>query len=619
MTAMSRPIQALRRVVAEVTAGRPSSPADAIRQLRERDRSERATLARARHRQSVIFALLALCLFALTGRAAYWQIGQQSALAARADTEHLRAIELPAGRGEILDSQGRILALSITERSVIADPDVIRQVNALASISATLAQLLGQPLGLIRAQLNLPRAYVQLHDASGTILLLSAAQEQAVSGAIGAGNLPGVALYPVVRRIYPSAALAAQVLGFVRTSDGLGQYGIEQAYQQQLAGRPGEIYTAVDAAGDPIASAPQRQIPAVPGANVTLTLDANVQYWVEQGLAQAVQQTGATGGSVIVLDPHTGAVIAMAGLPSFDPGSYGAYPLADFDNPAISAAYDPGSVMKAITMSAGIDTGAITPTSTFYDTGEVTVDGTRLYNWDRIGHGEESMTQVLQYSANVGAVWVAQHMGAQPFDAYLSAFGFGAPTGIGLPSESAGQLANPQSPGDVQLELAENAFGEGITVTPLQLAAAYGALANGGLLMRPYIVQSIAADGGQGQVTTSGPQPVRQVVSPATASAVTTMLVNSAYVSEAQMNLVRGYSVAAKTGTSTPNATDPSLTYATVVGYAPASHPRFVLLVKLDHPQTTIFGGSAAGPLWRALAEQLFIYYRIPPDMSNQT
>lgn len=615
---MSRLLQALRRRGSTISDRPRLTAGDAIRRLRERDRSERATLTRARHRQGVIFVLLALGLFALTGRTAYWQIGQQSALAARADAEHLRAIELPAGRGEILDSQGHVLALSITERTVIADPDVIRQVNALASTAATLAQALDQPVDVIRGQLSQPGAYVQIHDASGATLLLSAAQAQAVSEAIGAGNLPGVALYPLVRRIYPNAALAAQVLGFVRSSDGIGQYGVEQAYQQMLAGRPGEIYTAVDAAGDPIASAPQRQTPAVPGANVTLTLDANVQYWAEQGLAQTVQQTGATGGSVIVLDPHTGAVIAMASLPSFDPSAYGSYSLADFNNPAIAGAYDPGSVMKAVTMAAGVDTGAITPDSSFYDPGEVTVDGTALYNWDRIGHGEENMTQVLQYSANVGAVWVAQRVGAHAFNAYLSAFGFGSLTGIGLPGESPGVLANPQSPGDVQLELAENAFGEGIAVTPLQIAAAYGALANGGLLMRPYIVQSVAVDSGQGQVTTFGPHPVRQVVSPSTASTVTTMLVNSAYVSEAQMNLVRGYTVAAKTGTSTPNVTDPSLTYASVVGYAPASNPRFVLLVKLDHPQTTIFGGSAAGPLWRSLAEHLFIYYRIPPDAPNQ-
>jgi cell division protein FtsI/penicillin-binding protein 2 len=373
----------------------------------------------------------------------------------------------------------------------------------------------------------------------------------------------------------------------------------------------------VDANGDPLATAPQRQVPAVPGADVTLTLDANVQYWVEQGLAQAITQTGAQGGTVIVMDPHTGAIVAMASLPSFDPNAYSASPLALFINPAVTDAYDPGSVMKAVTMAAGIDIGVITPDSTLYDTGVANVDGVAIHNWDNRGHGIESMTQVLQYSANVGAIWVAQRIGRDQLNSYLTAFGFGQPTAVGLPDESAGLLAHPGSPQQAALDLAENAFGESIGVTPLQMAAAYGALANGGVLMRPYIVRSISAQGGQGPVASYGPQPVRQVVSPETAQTVTQMLVDSAAVSEAEMSLVQGYRIAAKTGTSTPDTADPSRTFASVVGYAPASNPRFVLLVKLDRPRSTIFGGSAAGPLWRQLARQLFVYYQIPPDVQN--
>jgi cell division protein FtsI/penicillin-binding protein 2 len=585
-----------------------------LRRLREQDRSERATLGRVRRRLGLILLLMALVLTGLAGRLAYWQIGWHTVLAARANAEELRAIPVPAGRGDILDANGHVLAVSVTRDTVIADPSVIRQVNAQAQDAAMLAQALRLPVALVAGQLAVPGAYVQLRDAGGATLLLTAAQTEAVSRAIGHGDLPGVALYPVVQRVYPDGTLAAQVLGFVRTSDGRGQYGIEQQYDQALAGTPGELYTAVDAAGDPLATEIQRQTAAVPGATVTLTLDANVQYWAEQGLAQAVQQTGADGGTVLVLDPHSGAIIALANLPSFDPNAYGQASLSAFADPAVSSIYDPGSVMKAVTMATGIDTGAITPTSSFYDTGVAWVDGLPIYNWDHIGHGHISVTQVLQYSANVGAVWVAERIGVKRFNQYLAAFGFGSRTGVDLPAESPGLLAHPTSAGDAQLEMAENAFGESIGVTPLQMAAAYGALANGGLLMRPYIVASVAANGGHGAVTRFGPQPVRQVVNPVTAQDVTRMLVNSAAVSEAQMNLVQGYTIAAKTGTSTPYPNDPQWTYASVVGYAPASHPRFVLLVKLNHPRTDIFGGSAAGPLWRALAEQLFVYYRIPPD-----
>jgi cell division protein FtsI/penicillin-binding protein 2 len=273
--------------------------------------------------------------------------------------------------------------------------------------------------------------------------------------------------------------------------------------------------------------------------------------------------------------------------------------------------------MKAVTMAAGVQSGVITPNSSVYDPGYVVVDGQTIYNFDHQGHGEETMTQVLQYSANVGAVWVAQRVGQPRFDATLAAFGFGALTGVDLPGESAGLLAQSASPAEAQLTLAENAFGESIGVTPLQLMMAYAALANGGLLLRPYIVASVALADGQGRTIAYGPHVVRRVVSAATAATVTQMLVDSALVSEAQMSLVSGYTVAAKTGTATPDPANPGLTYASVAGYAPASQPRVVLLVKLDHPRSTIYGGSAAGPLWRALIAQILRYYRVAQDRAQ--
>ncbi|MEO7002932.1 MAG: penicillin-binding protein 2, partial [Ktedonobacterales bacterium] len=466
-----------------------------------------------------------------------------------------------------------------------------------------------------RSELEAPGVYRIVRDASGAPLLLSQAQSVAVNVAIAQGTVVGVALYPQVIREYPDGALAAQTLGFVRASDGEGQYGVEQIENTALAGRPGVIYTAVDAQGNPIATAPQRQTPAVPGATVTLTLDANVQYWAEQGLAQAIQQTGADGGTVLVMDPATGAILAMANQPTFDPNDYAAASLADLNNPAMSAVYDPGSTMKAITMAAGVQNGLIAPDTTFLDTGSTVVDGVTISNFDHHGHGVETMTQVLQYSANVGAIWVAQRVGATLYYRNLAAFGFGQPTGVSLPNEVAGLLTRPSAPGEAALTLAENSFGESIGVTPLQMVSAYAALANGGLLMRPYVVASVTA--ANGATTRYGPHVIRRAVSQATAQTVTQMLVDSSQVSEAEMWRVNGYRVAAKTGTSTPDPADPTFTYASVLGYAPASHPRFVLLVKLDHPHDSIFGGAAAGPVWRALAEQLFTYYRIPPDRAN--
>ena len=574
------------------------------------------TLARVHARQAILFALACLALIGIVGRTAYWQIAQHGLLAARAASEHFEIIPFPAGRGSILDVNGTILALNVTEDSVIVDPAAIRQAKALDQTAGRLVSLLGLPSDLVRGQLDVPGEYAQLRGSDGQLLLLSQEQSQSVADAIAAndGPLVGVALIPVVRRVYPSGSLASQLLGFVRQSDGTGQYGVEQAYERILAGRPGQLYTLVTARGEPLATGPQRWTPPVSGADVTLTIDAAIQDMAERGLADAVARMGADGGTVIVLDPHTGAVLALANLPAFDPNNYAAASLDRFSDPAVSDVFDPGSVMKAVTMAAGLDTGAITPSSSFYDTGSTVVDGVTLHNWADVAYGPETMTQVLQHSANVGAVWVAEQLGVERFDEYLARFGFGARTGIDLPGETTGLLPQPSGPGEAELDVAEQAFGESIGVTPLQLAAAYAALANGGVLMRPYVVQCVTADGGQGAKTCVAPHEVRRVVSAQTAQEVTQMLVDSALTSEAQMDRVAGYSVAAKTGTSTPDRSHPEITYASVIGYAPATNPRFVILVKLDHPRTTIFGGSAAGPLWRALAEQLFVYERIPPD-----
>lgn len=584
-----------------------------LRAERERDRSERATLQRARRRQAMVFVVAALVLAILLGRTAYWTLAQHQALAARAEKQQLATFPVPAGRGAILDANGRILALSVTQDTVIADPVVIRSAGGLPAAATTLAGLVGLPADLVLRELDVPGEYTVIRDAAGATLLLSQEQSDAVAAAIAGGKLAGVALIPQVRRVDPEGALAAQALGFVSQNDGKGAYGVEQQEEQELAGQPGLISAAHDAQGHPLASTIRRETPPVPGASVTLTLDATVQYWAEQGLAQTVASAGADGGTLIVMDPRTGGIVAMASLPSFDPNAYGQSSLDRFPNPAVSAVYDPGSVMKALTMAAGVDAGAIAPDSVFHDTGTAVVDGRPLHNWANRAYGDITMTQVLQYSVNTGAVWAQQQVGRDRFERYLDAFGFGKPTGVDLPAEAAG-LRGASNGGYSALTAAENAFGEGIAVTPLQMVAAYGALANGGVLMRPHIVASVAAGG---SVTSYGAQAVRQVVSADTARTVTQMLVDSARVSEAQMNLIKGYTVAAKTGTSTPDPNNPSVTYASVIGYAPASDPRFVLLVKLDHPKPDIFGGSTAGPLWRALAQQLFVYYRIPPDRAG--
>jgi cell division protein FtsI/penicillin-binding protein 2 len=580
------------------------------------DHQPATSIAGMARRQALLLGLVVVVMVGLLARTAWWQIAQGANLSRRAAQESVRLLTIPAARGAILDANGVALAVSVTRESVIVDPDLLRATNAMRPAEQALSKALGLPVAALASQMDVSGAYVRLLGADGQPLLLTATQSAAAQAAIDAAQAQGgLVLAPVSTREYPDGALAGQTLGFVRQSDGAGQYGVEQMEQSALAGTPGELYTRVGQDGQPLALAPLRQTAAIPGANVTLTLDANVQLWAEQGLANAVRNTAADGGEVIVLDPRTGGIIAMASTTSFDPNAYQYASLNSFSNPAVSDVYDPGSVMKAVTMAAGIQAGVITPQTTFYDPGYVDVAGVRIYNFDRNGHGDENMTQVLQYSANVGAVFVARRVGSADFYQTLHAFGFGQTTGSGLPGEVRGLRGggNGENP---ELTLAENAFGESIGVTPLQLTQAYAALANGGALMRPHVVASVTADDGLGATTTYAPQMAQQVVSPQTAATVTQMLTQSALQSDAHMALLPGYSIAAKTGTSTPYPNDPGWTYASVVGYAPASHPRFVLLVKLNHPRRVIFGGDAAGPLWRALAQQLFLYYRIPPNQS---
>jgi cell division protein FtsI/penicillin-binding protein 2 len=565
-------------------------------------------------RHLLLGGALTVALVGLTGRLAYWQVAQHGPLGALAAAQQQHVVTIPALRGMILDRNGMTLALTINENAIIADPQAIQQLSAAAQarVAERLAALTGIPVTVIRPQLAVVGGYQPLTDGQGLVYHLTPDASAFAQHQIDAGALPGVTLQMQSWRAEPDGSLASQVLGFVRNGTDLGQYGVEAAADTTLAGTPGSLVAALNPDKQPLANAPQQVIPAIAGANLTLTIDANLQSMAERGLRDAVTQIGATGGTVIIEDPQTGEILAMANAPDFDPNTYGSAPLAAFQNPAIASVYDPGSTMKAMTMAMGVDLGTITPDTAIIDPGTFTVGGQTIANWNHLAWGTETMTQVLQHSANVGAAWVAvNEVGQQRFAAYLRNFGFGSPTGVNLAGEVPGLMPPQEKSAQLaQLDLAENAFGESIGVTPLQMVMAYGVLANGGLLLRPQIIHSID----NGQVTTTTPTIVRRVVNAQTAVTLTQMLVQSALHSEAAMALIPGYAVAAKTGTSTPDPQHPADTYASVIGYAPANQPRFVVLVKLDRPQSSIFGGIAAGPLWRSLVRELLAYDHIPPQ-----
>ncbi|HYL43061.1 MAG TPA: penicillin-binding protein 2 [Ktedonobacteraceae bacterium] len=581
-----------------------------------------AELRRARNRQMLIFLLVCVGMLALLGRLYYWQIARGSELATRATNEHIQNLVLNAPRGLIYDAQGHILATNVVRDDVYIEPIQFKQDHSSDTFQSDLAQLVGA-LHQVLPTVSTDTLYKDFNLNAWTVRIASRIEPER-SQRLSAMHLADTFLQPRTWRIYPQGTTASQVLGFVQESDqaSVGAYGIERQYNALLAGKPGSFTAETDLNGDPLVVGASAEQPAVPGANLTLTINSTIEYMAETGLADAIQQLKAESGSVVVLNARTGAVVALAGAPSFDPNQYGSFANTRgclgteevFLNPALYCAYEPGSTMKAVTMAAALDQGLITPDTTVYDPGFITFpDAAVVRNWEDRGYGTETMTQVLEHSANVGSAYVAHTiLGPARYYPYLSRFGFGQSTGI----DSKEEVGTYRSPGNdpsgwSMSDLTRQAFGQSILATPLQVAMAYLTIANAGVSMRPYLVASI---NNNGHIVTTQPQVVRQVISAHTAAILTDMLEHVVTNGLAQPVQVPGYTVAAKTGTATTQGTDASQTEASVAGFIPASNPQFVILVKIDRPQVTIYGGTAAAPLWKAIAQELMWYYHVSPD-----
>ncbi|GCF08295.1 peptidoglycan D,D-transpeptidase FtsI family protein [Dictyobacter arantiisoli] len=578
-------------------------------------------LRRARNRQMVIFLLVCTGMVVLSSRLYYWQITNGPRLAAAANAEHIQNQTVSAPRGLIYDANGALLATNVVRDDVYIEPSqlVTDYPDAYQSERDTLVQKLHSVL----TDTSLGTLKNALNSASPTVrIATSITPEQ--SQKLQNLHLPYTFLEPRTWRTYPGGDLASQILGYVQEQDGAsnvvpqGIYGIEKKYNTLLAGKSGSFTAETDLNGNPLTVGSSSEQGVVNSANITLTIDSTIQYEMQQALTQRVKEMNAESGSAIVLNVKTGAIVAMAGAPSFDPNNYGVYAanngcrnqLQVYSNPVLYCAYEPGSTMKVVTMAAALDLHLIKPTDTIDDTGTLSfADGTpAVSNWEGKGYGIETMTQVLQHSANVGAAWVAtQKLGAQRFYPYLANFGFGQATGV-LEPESAGLYRSNTDPGWSPSDLARQSFGQSILVTPLQMAVAYQAIANGGTMMQPYLVSSINSNG---HATTTQPRVKRQIIHAATSKTLTQMLVS---VAQSEHISVPGYHVAIKTGTSTIQGLPDTNTDASVAGYLPASNPQFVILVELDHPTASIYGGSAAGPLWANIAQQLMWHYSIPPD-----
>jgi len=432
-------------------------------------------------------------------------------------------------------------------------------------------------------------------------------------------GIPGVKQVLERHRFYPEDTSVSHIIGFVGSDDSgerAGRYGIEGYWDGELAGEPGYLQTERDPVGRWIGTGERNIQPARDGVSLVLTIDRTVQYVACEKLRAAVERYGAAGGTVVIMEPSTGAVLAMCSVPDFDPNDFSRVEdIATFNNPAVFYPYEPGSVFKPFTMSAAIDAGSVTPSTVYNDEGSVVIGPFTIRNSDGKAHGYQSMTQVLEKSLNTGTIFAVGELGPERFREYVEAFGFGRVTGIGLDTEVAGDIDSLYKKGDIWSATAS--YGQGISVTPLQLVAAYGVLANGGKLMRPYIVDRVMRP--DGTIEPTEPQVLRQVITKRAAALVGGMLVNVVENGHGKRAAVPGYWVAGKTGTAQiarrdGNGYEEDAFIGSFAGFAPIDDPAFVMLVRVDRPRDVQWAESTAAPLFGEIADFLLHYMEIPPE-----
>jgi cell division protein FtsI (penicillin-binding protein 3) len=561
-------------------------------------------------RSRIIILLVVFIIFSLAVgyRVFTFQIVHGLDLTEQAQSFRFRADVVPAERGDILDRRGRKLATNVPADRVSV---IVHQLEDSRETAIKLADIIDRDYEDIYEAITHP-------DREWVVLQRRLSPEE--SQQIESLDMDGIVLNPEPRRIYPMGSFASQVLGFVNF-DYEGSYGIEGVYHDLIAGEPGNLIGERDGAGNVIALGHSTWDPAQDGSDVVLTIDSSVQRVVEEILAETVEEQRASGGTIVVQDPHTGAILGMASQPSYDPNQFNRVEdIRIFSNPAISSVYEPGSTLKAVVMAIGLETGVVTP-NTVHPGGPYRElpGGERVYNSTLMDFGPETMTEVLQNSSNVGAMYVAEQLGESDLYRGLTAFGFGEPTGIDLHGEEFGIFPLPGEASWTPTNFYTNSFGQGMAVTPMQLVNANSALANGGTLFEPYLVDEIRHP--DGEVERTQPHVIRQVLSPETSSSITEMMTKTVERGQ-HVYGVPGYDIAGKTGTaqipSAEGGYEPGATIGSIVGFGPSDDPQFTVLVKIDRPQESQWGERSAGPAFKRVFEELFLLYGIPPNDPEQ-
>ncbi|RNC72653.1 MAG: PASTA domain-containing protein [Desulfuromonadales bacterium] len=542
-------------------------------------------------------------LFVLTAsRAFYLQVVKRDYLLKLADRQHQKIVPLTPARGTIYDANGAALAVSVEMDSCYAEPKSVEDINDAA---VKLAPVLGMPKETLHKKLQGNKNFVWLQRRLTPDVVKR----------IKALELDGIGFVKETKRFYPNSEIASHVIGFTGL-DPEGLEGVEKRYDSTILGGTGYLVTERDALGRDVALKGTVVQNGAKGHNVTLTLDKNIQYITEKELAKAVDKSGAKAGTAIVMDPHTGRVLAMANYPTFNLNMPASSPPALWRNRAVADSYEPGSTFKVFLIAAALDEKVIRATDGVNcEGGSFSIGGRVIHDTHK--YGRLSIAEVLKFSSNIGAAKIGNRLGPSRLYAYLKNFGIGERSGIDLPGEVNGNLR--QASKWYPIDLATVSFGQGVTASSIQLAAAFSAIANGGVLMRPYMVEKITDNEGN-VVSAVEPQPRHRVVSTETAKAVARMMEGVAVEGGTGTNAaVEGYRVAGKTGTA--QKVDPvtrgySLTKRTAsfIGFVPADRPRLTILVMIDEPKTSPYGGVVAAPAFSAIALQSLCYLKVPPD-----
>lgn len=554
----------------------------------------------ARTRIIMIGTVFGLLFLSVVGRAFYLQILQHENLVKKADKQHQHKVDLTPARGSILDRNGTTLAESIHMDSCYAEPRRIKDVDGTAGV---LAPILGIPKKELVARLSVNKSFIWIER------FLS----PEVATHVRNMKLPGIGFAPESKRFYPNKEIAAHVVGFTGC-DPNGLEGIELKYDSTILGNTGYMITERDALGRNIAVMNTVIKDSSPGKSVVLTLDKTIQFIAEKELAKAVKESNAKSGMALVMESDTGKVLAMANYPTFNPNAFTRYSVTQLRNHVVADSFEPGSTFKIFTIAAALDSGTIKPTDMYNcENGTYRIADRTIH--DDHPHSRLTVSEIIKYSSNIGSAKIGFKMGEEKLSAYLRNFGFGGRTGIDLPGESPGNLKRHW----YGIDLATISFGQGVSLSTIQLVSALSSIANGGNLMRPYLVEQILDDDGT-VVQKFEPQIVRRVISPETALKVTKMMETvTGDGGTGTKAALDGFRVAGKTGTAqkvdpVTHSYSPSKRIGSFVGFVPADKPKLTIAVIIDEPQGIKYGGVVAAPAFREIAQNSLAYLKIQPN-----